>query len=140
MRYTAFAMPVLRCYFAPGQLQFITSSVYRRLKLFESHRLRCEFVETLRQLRQETGFLLIGWVLMPEHFHLPIKPQPADSTSGVMQELKKRTAQGILSILTRNQTHPWWRKMLRGLHLPPKRAQPFLLSCLAASFLSLWHL
>jgi putative transposase len=112
-------MPVCRRYFAPGQLQFITSSVYRRLKPFESHRLRCEFVETLRQLRQEMGFLLIGWVLMPEHFHLLLKPQPADSTSGVMQELKKRTAEGIASILTQNQTHPWCRKMLRGLRLPP---------------------
>jgi putative transposase len=112
-------MLVCRRYFAPGQLQFITSSVYRRLKLFEGHRLRCEFVETLRQLRQEMGFLLIGWVLMPEHFHLLLKPQPADSTSGVMQELKKRTAQGIVSILTQNQTHPWCRTMLRGLRLPP---------------------
>jgi hypothetical protein len=42
-------MPVSRRYFAPGQLQFITSSVYRRLKLFESHRLRRDFGEVLRQ-------------------------------------------------------------------------------------------
>ena len=60
-------MPVSRRYFAPGQLQFITSSVYRRLRLFQSPRLRGEFVETLRQLRQERGFLLIDWVLMQEH-------------------------------------------------------------------------
>jgi REP element-mobilizing transposase RayT len=110
-RYADPVIPVSRRYFAPGQLQFITSSVYRRLKLFQSHRLRCEFVETLRQLGQETGFLLIGWVLMPEHFHLLIKPQAADTTSGVMQELKKRTGQGIVSIFTQNQTHPGCRKM-----------------------------
>jgi REP element-mobilizing transposase RayT len=48
------------------------------------------------------GFLLIGWVLMREHFHLRIKPQPADSTRAVRQELKKRTAQGVVSILTQN--------------------------------------
>lgn len=64
MQYTDAVMTVSRRYFAPGQLQFITSSVYRRWKLFESPRLRGVFVEVLRQLRREVGFLLIGWVLM----------------------------------------------------------------------------
>jgi REP element-mobilizing transposase RayT len=61
-------MPVSRRHFAPGQLQFITSSTYRRTKLFDSHRFRCDFVEVLRQFGRETGFLLVGWVLRPEHF------------------------------------------------------------------------
>ena len=91
-------MPFSTRHFAPGQLQFITSSTYRRAKLFDSHRFRCDFVEVLRQFRREAGFLL-GWVLMPEHFHLRIKPEPAESTSRLMQELKKRTAQGMVSVL-----------------------------------------
>jgi len=70
-------MSVSRRYFAPSQLQFITSSVYRGLKLFDSYRLRLMFVEVLREYRQELGFLLIGWVLMPEHFHFLIRPEPA---------------------------------------------------------------
>ena len=32
-------MPVSRRYLAPGQFQFITPSVYRRLKLFDSYHL-----------------------------------------------------------------------------------------------------
>jgi REP element-mobilizing transposase RayT len=83
-------------YFAPRQLEFITSSVYCRMKLFDSLRLRGELVEVLRQLRQETGFLFVGWVLMPEDFHLPIKPDPAEGTSRIMRELKKRSAQEII--------------------------------------------
>jgi hypothetical protein len=51
MQCTAFAMPVSRRYFSPGELQFITSSTYRRMKLFDSHGLRCHFVEVLRELR-----------------------------------------------------------------------------------------
>lgn len=66
-------MPISKRHFSPGQLQFISSSVYRRMKLFDSHRLRAGFVEALRQLRQEMGFLLVGWVVMPEHFHLSAK-------------------------------------------------------------------
>ena len=43
-------------------------------RLFHSDRFRRDFVEVLGQLRQETDFLLIGWVLMPEPFHLLGKP------------------------------------------------------------------
>ncbi|MGB9484760.1 MAG: hypothetical protein WCD04_01415 [Terriglobia bacterium] len=49
------------------------------MKLFEGERLRRDFVDALRQLREPLGFLLIGWVLMPEHFHL--LPQPTESSS-----------------------------------------------------------
>ena len=66
----AHLMPASKRHFSSSQLQFIMSAVYRRMKLRNTHRLRDDFVEVLRQLRQETGFLLIGWVLMPEHFHL----------------------------------------------------------------------
>jgi hypothetical protein len=53
MRYTALGMPVSRPHFAPRQLQFITSSTYRRTKLFDGHRFRCDFVTALRNLRDE---------------------------------------------------------------------------------------
>jgi hypothetical protein len=32
-------------------------------------------------------FLLIGWVLVPQQFHLLIKPEPAESASRLIQEL-----------------------------------------------------
>jgi REP element-mobilizing transposase RayT len=65
-------------------LQFITTSTYRRRRLFTCQRFCWIFVETLHQLRQETGFLLIGWVLMPEHFHLryPLGVSPQHSYPG----------------------------------------------------------
>ena len=87
-------------------MQFITTSTYRRSRLFTCQRFCWAFVETLRQLRQETGFLLIGWVLMPEHFHLLIRPQPAADTVRFMQELKKRSAQQIIAALDRNRDRP----------------------------------
>jgi hypothetical protein len=46
-------------YFEPGQLQFLTTSTYRRNPLFPSDRFRWYFEEVLRELRPETGFLLI---------------------------------------------------------------------------------
>jgi REP element-mobilizing transposase RayT len=73
-------MPLSRRYFAPGHLQSITCGVCLRRKLFESPRLRRVFVGVLRQVRQERGFLLDGWVLMSERFHFLIGPEPAEST------------------------------------------------------------
>ena len=56
---------------------------------------------------------------MPDHFHLLIRPQPAEATVGFMQELKKRSAQQIIATLKRNQDHPRCRTLLARLRLPP---------------------
>ncbi|HET7840623.1 MAG TPA: transposase [Terriglobia bacterium] len=106
-------------YFAPGQLQFITASTYRRVPLFCSPRFSREFVKVLETLRREFKFHLLGWVLMPEHFHLLIWPQPAESTSRLVQQLKQRTAAGILRALRTNQDKLWCVRMLARLRLPP---------------------
>jgi REP element-mobilizing transposase RayT len=50
-------------------------------KPLESERFRRDSVDLLRQLREALGFLLIGWVLMPEHFYLLLQAQPAGNTS-----------------------------------------------------------
>ena len=112
-------MPTRKRHFVRGQLQFLTSSTYHRVRLFASERFRGIFVEVLGQLRREMGFRLIGWVLMPDHFHLLLKAEPVASTSRVMQELKKRTAQRLLALLREQQRVPWCGKMLARLRLPP---------------------
>jgi putative transposase len=111
-------MPHYRRVFEPGQLQFITTSTCRRTRIFTCQGFCRIFVETLRQVRRETGFLLIGWVLMPEHFHLLIKPEPAGDTVHFMRELKKRSAEQIIAALGRNQHQPSCRGLLARLRLP----------------------
>jgi hypothetical protein len=46
-------MPIHGRHFEPGQLQFITTSTYRRSRLFACQRFCWIFAETLRQPRQE---------------------------------------------------------------------------------------
>ncbi len=41
------------------------------------------FAEVLGRLRQEFGFRLVGWALMPDHFHLLIQLWGADLTRKV---------------------------------------------------------
>ena len=54
---------------------------------------------------------------MPEHFHLLVKQQPADSTPLVMKE--QETAQPILRTLRGNLPYPCCRKILARLRWPP---------------------
>ena len=60
------AVPIYHRVYAPGELQFLTSSTYRRAPVFLSDRFRHCFVERLEEVRRERNFLLVGWVLMRE--------------------------------------------------------------------------
>jgi putative transposase len=112
-------MPLYHRTYSPGELQFITTSTYRRAPLFLSQRFCHCFVQRLEEVREEMKFLLIGWVLMPDHFHLLVKPQPAETTPLIMKGLKEVTAGRILETLRENQQRPWCCKMLARLRLPP---------------------
>jgi putative transposase len=85
-------MPFYHRAYRPGEFQFITTLTYRRTRLFLSDRFRRSFVQSLEEVRQEWHFLLVGWVLMPEHFHVLIKPDPAETTAvnKIQQKLDDR--------------------------------------------------
>ena len=112
-------MPRQRHYYGLNHLHFITASTYRRARLFDSDRFRRHFIRTLAELRDELGFKIIGYVLMPEHFHLLIWPAQAANPSRIIQSLKERTARFILSNLQASSRARWCKKMLTALTLPP---------------------
>jgi putative transposase len=111
-------MPVYHRHYTPGHDQFITTSVYRRVPLFRSERLARHFVDGFRELRIELEFALIGWVLMPDHFHVLLRSDPADATTLIVQQLKQRSAFRILRELKEHAEHVWCAKILVRLHLP----------------------
>jgi putative transposase len=77
-------------------LHFITCSCYRRLSLLNSMRSRDCFLNILEQTRQRYRFVVVGYVVMPEHVHLLITEPERGSPSTVMQVLKQRTAHALL--------------------------------------------
>ena len=111
-------MPFYHRVYTAGQLQIITASTYRRTPLFLSDRFRRCFVQRLEEMRQELHFLLVGWVLMPEHFHILIRPEPAGTTPLVMKGLKEESAKRIIKTLCDNVQFPWCKKTLARLRLP----------------------
>jgi putative transposase len=77
-------------------LHFITCSCYRRLPFLDTARSRDYFLSILEQTRQRYRFVVVGYVVMPEHFHMLITEPEVGTPSTVMQVLKQRTAHGLL--------------------------------------------
>jgi REP-associated tyrosine transposase len=77
-------------------LHFITCSCYQRLPLLNSSKDRDRFLKILEQTRQRYRFVVVGYVVMPEHVHLLLTEPEVGSPSTVMQVVKQRTAQALL--------------------------------------------
>jgi putative transposase len=77
-------------------LHFITCSCYRRLPLLFSERSRDRFLSLLEETRQRYRFVVVGYVVMPEHIHLLMTEPEVGTPSTVMQVLKQRTAHALL--------------------------------------------
>ena len=77
-------------------LHFITCSCYRRSPFLSSASARDEFLSILEQARQCYQFVVVGYVVMPEHIHLLISEPKIGTPSTVMQVLKQRTAHILL--------------------------------------------
>lgn len=82
-----------------GYLHFITSSCYHRRPVLGTAARRSLFLEILEQVRCCYGFVVVGYVVMPEHFHLLISEPEKGTPSTAMQVLKQRFARQLLQLL-----------------------------------------
>lgn len=74
-------------HYGRGHLHFITFTCYRRLPLLRSVRAGNVFVQMLGEARDQYGFSLVGYAIMPEHIH-PLVSEPAKGTpSTIIQVL-----------------------------------------------------
>jgi len=62
----------LRRFYGRGDFHFLTFSCYERRPLLGTKQARYLPVEELARVRRQFGFLLLGYVVMPEHVHLLI--------------------------------------------------------------------
>lgn len=85
----------LKRYYGRGDLHFLTFSCYRRLPLLGTVRARNVFVEALAEIRERYGFLLVGYVVMPEHVHLLIGEASKGTPSMVLKVLKQRASRDL---------------------------------------------
>jgi putative transposase len=86
----------LHRYYGAGYSHFITTSSYRRLPLLGSARNRDLFLHVLEQTRRRYRFVVVGYVVMPEHVHLLLTEPERANPSVVMQALKQSFAHKLL--------------------------------------------
>ena len=95
----------LKRYYGAGHLHFITCSCYRREPLLDTPRRRDLLLTVLEQVRRRYQFVVVGYVIMPEHIHLLIGEPQVKTPSTVMQALKLGFARRVLA-QTRRQRSP----------------------------------
>ena len=78
----------LHRYYGAGDLHFITCSCFQRQPFLASARYRDLFLTVLEAVRRRYRVVVLGYVVMPEHFHLLISEPQRGTPSTVMQALK----------------------------------------------------
>ena len=73
-----------------------TCSCYHRQPWLARPRRRDLFLQVLEQVRQRYGFVVVGYVVMPEHIHLLISEPEKAGPSRVMQAIKQGFARRVL--------------------------------------------
>lgn len=86
----------LKRFYGSGDLHFITSSCYRRQPLLGTPERRDLFLTVLEQVRLRYEFVVLGYVVMPEHFHLLVSESQKGTPSTVVQALKLGFARRVL--------------------------------------------
>jgi len=84
-------------YYGAGDLHFITCSCYRRQPLLGASRRRNLFLTVLEQVRKRYQFVVVGYLVMPEHIHLLISEPQERDPSLVMQALEIGFARRVIA-------------------------------------------
>ncbi len=86
----------LRRYYGSGDFHFITCSCYQRQPFLGPSCRRDLFLRVLEQVRRRYRVVVLGYVVMPEHFHLLISEPQRGTPSTVLQALKLGFTRRIL--------------------------------------------
>jgi putative transposase len=108
----------LHRYYGAGYLHFITTSCYQRSPLLGTAQNRDLFLEVLERVRRRYGFVVVGYVIMPEHVHLLFSEPDRGDPSVVMKVLKQSFARRLLGRMRRTgdarQSSLWNSAVFKG--------------------------
>jgi len=102
-------------------LHFLTFSCYRRQPLLDNSTACDVFERELEAVRIQYGFLVAGYVLMPEHVHLLVGEPHQSSLSVALQVLKQQTSR----ILRQRGSVQFWQRRYYdfNVHSDEKRVE-----------------
>jgi putative transposase len=95
-RYTSLVPNKLHRYYGAGYLHFISTSCYQRMPLLDRPQHRDMLLEILERVRRRYRFVVVGYVVMPEHLHLLVSEPERGDPSKIMQAIKQGFARRLL--------------------------------------------
>jgi putative transposase len=91
------SMPAnLHRFYGAGYSHFITTSCYQRRPLLGTAGARDLFLEVMEEIRQRHQFVVVGYVVMPEHVYLLFTEPARGNPSLVLAALKQTFARRLL--------------------------------------------
>jgi putative transposase len=78
----------LHRFYGGNDLHFLTLSCYQRRPLFRNEAYCDLFLKILDRVRRRYRFVVLGYVVMPEHVHLLVSEPQRETLSTVIQALK----------------------------------------------------
>jgi putative transposase len=100
-------MPLRHRSVQPSGLFFATTSTAGMVNRFSVEIQYCIALENIEFYRKRDQALVLGYVVMPNHFHLLISIPDGGSISSFMRDLKKRIAFEYYK-LKRTSPFPFW--------------------------------
>jgi putative transposase len=99
-------------YYIPGAAVFITQVVEGRQPIFRDPELIALLRLTLRTVKTFHPFSMLGYVFLPDHFHMIIQPEKESNFSQVMHSLKTNYTKAYKTIkgLPSSQSMKFWQK------------------------------
>jgi putative transposase len=85
-----------RRYYGTTELHFITCSCYHRQPWLASRQRRDLFLAVFEEVRQRYRFVVVGYVVMPDHIHLLMSEPEKGDPSRVMQAIKQGFSRRVL--------------------------------------------
>jgi len=85
-------MPNIRRYYVPNAIVFVTQVVERREPIFGIASNVTLLRETLHHAKELHPFAMLGYVFLPDHLHLLIRPADRGNFSPIMHSLKRNFA------------------------------------------------
>ena len=119
----------LHRYYGAGYSHFITTSCYQRRPLLGTARARDLFLQVLEQIRERHQFIVVGYVVMPEHVHLLVSEPDRGNPLLVLAALKQTFAHRLLPEFRAKsgaQTESIWNTPVAVGHVWQRRFYDFL--------------
>jgi putative transposase len=100
----------IRRYYVPNAIVFITQVVDRRQPIFQHAQFVNLLRDTLNNVKRLHPFTTLGYIFLPEHFHLLIRPTGESNFSDIMHSLKPNFTKEYKRLVGIEGSMKFWQK------------------------------